>query len=338
MNDLDLVGVAVDDPFAATRMSLGDHIEELRKHLLRALLGFGVALIAGFFLSPTVLNFIAAPIDRALLAFHQRRLERLERQLAAGDPPLLGANQPREVEIQLRLRDIAELLRLPAVQVPEGWVPLPARVRPLEWELRTAEAALLVSRPPTLTSLTITEPFTVWFQVSLYCGAVLASPWIFYQLWMFVAAGLYAHEKRLVHLFTPVSAGLFLAGVGLCQFVVLPTTVTYLLSYNESLDVEPALRLGDWLRFALLLPLVFGVAFQTPLVMLFLERVGLFGVDTYRHNRRLALFLLAVLAAVISVTPDYFTMLALAAPLWGLYEVGILLCCWAPRSSSPSPA
>jgi sec-independent protein translocase protein TatC len=209
---------------------------------------------------------------------------------------------------------------------------LPVRVRPLDWEILTGEAARLVNRPPSLMSLTVTEPITVYFKVSAYCGIVLASPWIFYQLWLFVAAGLYPHEKRLVHVNLPLSIGLFLGGVALCEFVVLPTGVDYLMSFNDWLGYEPEPRLSDWLSFALLMPLVFGVAFQTPLVMVFLERIGLFSVEGYRRHRRLAIFLLAVLAAVISVTPDYYSMLALTVPLWGLYEVGILLCCWAPRT------
>jgi sec-independent protein translocase protein TatC len=323
-----------EDPFVATRMSLGDHIEELRKHLLRALAGFGVALVAGFFLSPWVLHFIAAPVDAALAQFHQRRMDRLVQQLAGGDPQLNDANQPRDVEILLPSRRLAELLGLPPENAMDRWTALPVRVRPLDWALLTGDATRLVNRPPSLISLTITEPFTVYFKVSAFCGVVLASPWIFYQLWLFVAAGLYPHEKRLIHVNLPLSIGLFLGGIALCEFVVLPSAVDYLLSFNDWLGYEPELRLNDWLSFALLMPLVFGIAFQTPLVMVFLERIGLFSVEGYRRHRRLAIFLLAVLAAIISVTPDYYSMLALTIPLWGLYEIGILLCLWAPRSPS----
>jgi sec-independent protein translocase protein TatC len=322
----------MNDPFDATRMSLGDHIEELRQRLWRALLGFGVALVAGFFLSPAVLRFIAEPVDQALAKFHERRVDRLKERLHDGDPQLRDANQPREVEILLPARRLAEMLGLPAEKAKDEWWPLPVRVRPLDWELLIGEAARLVDRPPSLMSLTVTEPFTVYFKVSAYCGVVLASPWIFYQLWLFVAAGLYPQEKRLVHVNLPLSIGLFLGGVALCELVVLPTGVDYMLSFNDWLGYEPGLRLSDWLSFALLMPLVFGVAFQTPLVMVFLERIGVFSVEGYRRHRRLAIFFLAVLAAVISVTPDYYSMLALTLPLWGLYEVGILLCRWAPRS------
>lgn len=323
-----------EDPFATTRMSLGDHIEELRLRLWKALAGFGIALIVGFFLSPSLLRFIAAPVDQALAKFHQRRIDRLLGRLREGDPQLREANQPRDVELLLPARRLAEMLGLPREQIEPEWTPLPVRVRPMDWALLTGEAMRLVHRPPSLMSLTITEPFTVYFKVSAYCGIVLASPWIFYQLWLFVAAGLYPHEKRLIHVNLPLSIVLFLGGIGLCELVVLPTGVDYLLSFNDWLGYEPEPRLSDWLNFALLMPLVFGLAFQTPLVMVFLERIGLFSVESYRRNRRLAMFLLAVLAAVLSVTPDYFNMLALAVPLWALYEVGILLCRWPTRSTN----
>ncbi len=334
MFDPDGPECAPKDAFADSRMSLGDHIEELRKHLLRALLGFGIALIAGFCLSPDVLRFLAAPVDRALATFHQRRMERLMRELAEGDPRLSDINRPRDIELILPARRLAELLALPADKISPEWSAVPVRVKPLDWALLTGEASRLVQRPPSLMSLTITEPFTVYFKVSAWCGVVLASPWIFYQLWLFVAAGLYPHERRLVRVSLPLSIGLFLGGVALCEFVVLPAGVDYLLSFNDWLGYEPDLRLSDWLSFALLTPLVFGIAFQTPLVMVFLERIGMIDADGYRRHRRLAMFLLAVLAAVLSVTPDYYSMLALTVPMWALYEAGILLCRLYPGANA----
>jgi sec-independent protein translocase protein TatC len=321
----------VDDPFADTHMALGDHIEDLRRHLWLAILGFAIAFVVGFFLSPWVLRCIAAPVDRALAKFHQRRMDRLLERLREGDAQLLDANRPRDIELLVPSFRRAQMIGVPIENAEPEWAPLPVRVRPLDWALLTGEATRLVNRPPSLMSLTVTEPFTVYFKVSACCGVVLASPWIFYQFWLFVAAGLYPHEKRLIHVNLPLSIGLFLGGVALCELVVLPTGVDYLLSFNDWLGYEPELRLSDWLSFALLMPLVFGVAFQTPLVMVFLERIGLFSVEGYRRNRRLAVFLLAVLAAVISVTPDWINMVALAVPLWGLYEVGILMCRWSPR-------
>jgi len=169
--------------------------------------------------------------------------------------------------------------------------------------------------------------------VCLFTGLVLGSPWIFYQVWSFIAAGLYPQEKRLVNQYLPFSVGLFLVGVALCQFVVMPQTITGLLAFNEWLGIEPELRLNDWLNFALILPLLFGASFQTPLAMLTLERIGLMTVETYRSKRSIVLFLLAVAYVIVSPTPDPWTMILFWVPMAGLYELGIWLCKLSPRKS-----
>jgi sec-independent protein translocase protein TatC len=177
-----------------------------------------------------------------------------------------------------------------------------------------------------LTTLSAQEAFMVYFQVSLLCGAVLASPWIFYQVWAFVSAGLYPHEKRYIHLFLPISVLLFVGGVLLCQFVVLPGAVKALLGFNGWVDLDPDLRLKEWLGFALILPIVFGVSFQAPLVMFFLCRIRLCTHKTFLSYWRAAVFILAVFAAVITPTPDVVTLLYLYVPMLGLYFVGIGVC------------
>jgi sec-independent protein translocase protein TatC len=318
-----------DDFFAPSRMSLGDHLEELRQRLWRAILGFVVGLVVGFCVSPYLLEWVAAPLDAELLRLYERRAAAVADRLARGE--LTSEDRPREVRAEVRLVEVARELGLPTPgpDRPE-WVPLTLRVRPVSWVLML-EPGQRVLRPPVPSTLTVTEPFTVYFKVSAYAGIVLASPWVFYQLWAFVAAGLYPHERRLVRVYLPVSLGLFLAGVALCELAVLPWGVRYLLSFNEWLNMEPAVRFSEWLYFATLMPLVFGCAFQTPLVMLFLDRVGIAGADSYRRHRRPALFLLALVAALLSVAPDWYSMVALTLPLWGLYELGILLCRLSPR-------
>ena len=122
----------------------------------------------------------------------------------------------------------------------------------------------------------------IFFKVCLVTGLVLSSPWAFYQVWAFIAAGLYRRERMFVYKFLPYSLGLFLAGVFLCFFVVLPLTLRFLLEFNVWLGVTPMLRLNDWMGFATVLPLVFGLCFQTPLVMLFLS------IDRDLHSRGLS--------------------------------------------------
>jgi sec-independent protein translocase protein TatC len=312
------------DLFEDTRMSLGDHIEELRRRLLLALAGLGVALVAGFLVSRPVLEFIMAPAVQSVQRYRLQQTQHALERLAAGDHALGAADEPREIEVLLPAEQVPAALRESAGESSAG-VPLKVRIRPLQLSLLLREAST-AGQPPELIVYHVSEPMLIYFKVSVYAAFVLASPWIFLQLWLFVAAGLHRHEKRLVHVYLPLSVFLFLGGVALCEFVVLPTGVDYLLGFNEWLGADPELRLQEWLDFALLMPLVFGCCFQTPLVMMVLDRLGICTADTFRRQRRLAVFLLAILAAIVSATPDCYNMLALTLPLWGLYEVGILLC------------
>ena len=130
------------------------------------------------------------------------------------------------------------------------------------------------------------ETFIIYFKVTLMCGFILASPVIFYQFWAFVGAGLYPHEKRYVHVYLPFSVGLFIAGVVLCFAWVLPGALNYFLTFNEWFDVDPDFRLKNGSASPPCCRSVFGISFQTPLVMLFLSRLGMFGWDDYLRKWR----------------------------------------------------
>jgi len=169
-------------------------------------------------------------------------------------------------------------------------------------------------------------------KVSLMFGFVLSSPWVFYQLWSFVAAGLYPHEKRLVNHYLPISLGLFLVGFAVCEFLALPKAIEALLWFNEWLGFEPDLRLNEWLSFAIIMPLVFGLSFQTPIVMLFMYKIGIADLDTFRSKRRISYFLMAIFSAIITPSTDVPTLLMLWLPMCLLYEVGIWLCKMQPQT------
>jgi sec-independent protein translocase protein TatC len=181
------------------------------------------------------------------------------------------------------------------------------------------------------TTLTATEGFFVWFKVCLMCGLVLGSPWIFWQIWMFVAAGLYEHEKKLVHVYLPVSLTLFIGGVVLCQIFVIPKALAALLWFNEWLGFKPDMRLNEWLSFAIYMPIVFGISFQTPLVMLLMNRIGVMDIETFRGHRRIAWFIMAIFAALITPSVDALSMLFLWVPMSLLFELGIVLIAMTPK-------
>lgn len=181
-----------------------------------------------------------------------------------------------------------------------------------------------------LSSLKIEEPFMIWVKAGLIVGAVLASPMIFYHLWSFVAAGLHTHERRYVYIYLPFSVVLFVSGVSLAFFFVLRFVLIFLLQFNGQLDVAVEPRLTYYINFVLLLPLGFGVAFQLPLVMLFLERIGLIATEAYISSWRIAILVIAVISMM--VTPaDLTSMVSLMVPLVLLYGLGVLLCKFMPK-------
>jgi sec-independent protein translocase protein TatC len=314
-----------DDYFAGTRMTFGDHIEALRWHLWRAIIGFAVCLVGAFFVGEPALEFIAAPVKKQLKAFKRKQLdakaEKHSNEVAAAVAE--GKGDKYFTEKPLKVKGLPghgdEVVELTVVEDTQAVV--------LEYSKIQNEEV----NEPTLKAFTILEAMMIYFKVCIYIGIVVGSPWIFWQVWSFIAAGLYPHEKRMVRVYLPFSIILFLSGVLLCQFLVLPNSVRVLLEFNGWLGIEPELRLSDWLSFAIMLPLVFGIAFQTPLVMFALERVGIFTVDTYRSKRRLAWFALAIIAIIILPTPDGLTMLLMWVPMVLLYELGIVLCRMSPR-------
>lgn len=185
-----------------------------------------------------------------------------------------------------------------------------------------------------LAALSIQEGIMAWFKVSMVCGLVVGCPWIFYQIWLFVAAGLYPHEKRLVNVYLPVSVGLFLTGVIICQVFVIPKAIEALLWFDEWVGMKPDLRFNEWLGFAIMMPVVFGISFQLPLVMMFMERIGILTVQMYKDHWKIAFFLIHVFAALITPSVDFISMELLALPMFGLYGLGILLCKLRPHDPS----
>ncbi|TWT32034.1 twin-arginine translocase subunit TatC [Blastopirellula retiformator] len=185
-----------------------------------------------------------------------------------------------------------------------------------------------------LTALKVEEVFMIWLKAGLVCGAIIASPGIFWHIWSFIAAGLYSHEKKYVWIYLPFSLGLFFGGAALAYFYVFAPVLDFLFSFNLSLGIDPDPRISEWMSFALLLPLGFGISFQLPLVMLLLNRIGLVEVRAYTEHWRIALLVICVLSALLTPA-DPLSMLLLAVPLSLLYFGGIGLCLWMPGRKAP---
>jgi sec-independent protein translocase protein TatC len=308
------------------RMTLGDHLEELRGRMFLALGGYAVLLVLAFFFGDTVVSYFCLPLIRAL-----------------------GEND-------------------------------------INTQLIVDEAG---------------EGFTVFIQISMISAAAVGAPWIAYQLWQFVAVGLYPHERRYVTKFLPVSIALLVSGMLFVYFLILPWTLSFLVGFNNSFKVPsgfvdpervPAavatsglpkipilqgnpetaapgdywydakqkrlkffvenqvriipvnsnnllateIKLSTYIELVMTSLIVFGLSFQLPLIVLTVERIGVVPLQALKDARRYVYFILSVAAAVITPGGDIPSMLGLTLPLIGLYELGIWMAKLKPKTVLPA--
>jgi sec-independent protein translocase protein TatC len=232
-------------------MTIGEHLDELRKRLLVSIVAVLGASILAFWRISDVVAFMRRPLDLAL------------------------------------------------EDLPEGSV--------------------------TLIQTQIFGGFVAAMKVAFFTGAVLASPVVLTQMWAFIGAGLYRHERRAVKFYAIPGFLLFLAGASLSYFYVMPYAIDFLLGFSQQqmgigsmLDVSPYISLVAFAMF------MFGLLFQLPVVMVFLMRVGVVEPSTFAHYRRHAIVSSFALAMVLT-PPDIFTQLALAISMSVLYEAAIWL-------------
>ena len=175
------------------------------------------------------------------------------------------------------------------------------------------------------------ETFFTYVKVGMFAGLCLAFPIIAAQLWMFVAPGLYRHERRAFLPFLFASPILFVAGAAFVFYVMLPFAIRFFLGYEthggaNSLGIELQAKVSEYLDFVMTLIIAFGLTFQMPVALSLLGRVGIVTSRMLRDVRRYAIVGIFAVAAVLT-PPDLFSMISLAVPLVGLYEISIL-CVW----------
>jgi sec-independent protein translocase protein TatC len=170
----------------------------------------------------------------------------------------------------------------------------------------------------------VTGSFYAYMKVSLITGVLAALPIVFYQMWSFISPGLYPEEKQHVFPLVAISTLLFMVGAGFCWFIVLPMSLEFLIGFSEDL-LEPIITVGSYITFAGMLLLAFGFGFEMPVVAYFLGKVGILSSRFMGKGRRYAVVVILILAAILTPTPDVFTQLMLAGPLYLLYEISILL-------------
>lgn len=371
------------DLFETSTMSFGEHLEELRSCLIKAILWLVLGTCVGLVFGEQVVNLIKLPLQDSLTEYYttnatttfekfaESRRKRdlptfytskqIERLVANGlifnidyyyPPELIGAIQsqyPGAFDEQRIPTDPSE--KLPPDEERETYdIEEEDPENPDETINKALPYLSASDLVPVFTwrrveddprisikSLASQEAFMIWLKAGVVAGVIIGSPMIFYHLWSFVAAGLYPHEKQYVNIFLPFSIILFLVGAGFCFLFVLPVVLEFLFDFNRKLGIDPDPRINEWLSFALFLPVGFGISFQLPLVMLFLERVGILTVQAYLEKWRIAVLVIAVISMVLTPA-DPMSMMMMGIPLVALYFLGIGLCRWLPKSRSPLAA
>jgi sec-independent protein translocase protein TatC len=183
----------------------------------------------------------------------------------------------------------------------------------------------MCSAPCEIISTKPTEGFVAYFQVGLRLGLVLASPVILYEIAAFVVPALHRHERKYLYLLVPGGTFLFAVGVAFAYFVVLPRTVPFLAGFSDDLGFAPMWTFDLYLALVTNMMVAIGVAFLTPLVVYILSKVGIITPAFMSHYRRYFVVVAAILAAVLTPTPDPFTMFMVLIPMLLLYELGLLM-------------
>jgi sec-independent protein translocase protein TatC len=220
--------------------------------------------------------------------------------------------------IELRKRIINSLVSI-LIGALIGWIVAPHFVnwivKPMTDALKAAhlEPKLVYSHPAGLLNLLIT--------LSIYLGIVIASPWILYQIWLFVAPALYRHERSAITGFLFSTVFLFLAGIAFGYFVSLPYVLRFLISFQG--PVVPLINIDEYFDLILLVLLGLGLVFELPVLIFFLSLFGIVTPKFLMKNFRYAILVIAILAAVLTPTPDATTMLVFMAVLTALYFVGV---------------
>lgn len=192
-------------------------------------------------------------------------------------------------------------------------------VKPMQMALRVnhLDDKLYYTSPAGYISLVIT--------LGLYLGIVLAMPWVLYQIWQFVAPGLYKHERRGVAGFIIPSMILFLCGIAFGYFIVLPTMLNFLVGMTVSGPIKPLISINEYFDLILIVLIGLGIIFELPILIFILSLFGIVTPALLLKNFRYAMLIITVIAAVAAPTPDATTMLIFMAAMVLLYFIGVIV-------------
>lgn len=189
------------------------------------------------------------------------------------------------------------------------------------WKIK-AIVAYLAKPVGHLVFLSPTEAFMAYFKLAFFVGFFIASPVILSQIWGFVSSALEERERRIFLFFLPFSVALFLCGAAFAFFIAIPWALKFLINFAGP-EVWPVISISKYLSFIVVLMLMFGIVFELPVGIVILSKLGLVTPETLSRNRKWAILVIFIAAAILTPTPDAFTQILMAVPMIFLYEISI---------------
>lgn len=324
------------------QMSFLEHLDELRRRLIRCFIFIFVAGSVSWVFSGQIYAFLAAPVERALADAQRRQVpiaghtgtemigslnslkENDSGRYVFGEETKLGSGLiPAGASVTARVfKDAEGKLALFTDEplfagntvIPKG-VRLPADLSAAAESFSGVNDKLIVT--------TALEPFSLYIKVSLYAAVCLSVPFLLFQIWGFVAPGLYPHERSYVTPFILLSSISFVLGAAFAYYIIFPPAAKYLLGLGT--DFRLLLKANDYFDFIILIMLGMGVVFQMPAVTYVLARIGLVTAGFMVRIWKTAMIVILVSAALLSPTSDIANMLLFAAPMAVLYLISIFV-------------
>jgi sec-independent protein translocase protein TatC len=334
-----------------------DHLEDLRIVVTRVVITLTIATVICFVYRDTLMMVLRRPVDRVWLQTQQDRMPDGDDKIVSDDwdaakklADTMG-HRPEETRrafyaalnnpVQERLARLVDDYRAAMLVPEERRIAYIDAVGKPPSQLTAADVALLkklieeghrpdasanhTGDPREMSTLTPTEGFMLSMKLAFFAGVVISFPLLLYFILLFILPGLKKEEKRVLWPSLFVAFGLFIGGVLFAYFLILPQTLKFFYEFSSEMGISNDWRIGFYISFATQFTLLFGLAFELPVVVMAIVKLGLLRYETMRSTRAYAVLAITIAAAIITPTPDAVTLLLMAAPMYILYEACIWL-------------
>lgn len=330
-----------------------DHLEDLRVMVFKVAVTLILSMIVCFVFQKNLMDILRRPVDQVLVNKSTDQLRGAPRPLSVttwekakqAEHAAASLDPVERVVFYQSLKDPEVQYHLRVAAIQRAALALPEDHRKEFLKNVTADQAIrdqvnfLIERKATpessaqkdsrmMSALKPTETFMLSMKLAFFAGIILAFPLLLMFILQFVLPGLHQNERKLLWPGLTIGFGLFLAGVVFSYFIVLPKALEFFYDYSLTLGVSNEWRIGEYISFATQFTLLFGLAYELPVVVMIIVKLGLLSYSTMKSTRRYAIVAIVVLAAVLTPTPDPLTQFLMAAPMYLLYEICIWLA-WA---------